>query len=410
MRLPVPLSTLFIAFLSAAPAPSALAQNAKLKQAEAALTDLERGDGAALDDARAAINLAASHTKTREQALTWVLRGHIYLQHVLDPNRGGTSADPTEEVLNAFTRAGELGLEDPEARRVVIADLRVLQSATRNEVFDRVERKKWDEAYALLGPALRARDLLISMNEADSRRDAELLRLAILITTHHGRLDEAKTHHRSFTKAGEFDPTITAQLAEQLSRSESVDTALLFLRKARQDHPDDPTLLAKEIELLLAAERAEAAVIALDAAAAELGDGIGADLLLARLYEKAGADEAAGAAYDRVLARNPEHVEALVPAARLALRAISALEGQLEGDTLNAAERAALETARKDRYLSAVAHLETAALEKPDSVEIFQMLHRSYEGMGDATRAKTVSETLLKLAPNTEQTGADTPR
>jgi len=412
MRATRPIQILVIAVCAALSyTPEANAQSSKLRQAQEAIQAFERGDSEALADARAAINMAASHGKTVGSSTTWVVRGHIYLQSVLDPSLGGTSADPTSEVLSSFTRAGEIGLDDPSERRAVITDLRVLQSATQNEVFDRVERRQWDEAYGLVGRAMLARDLLISMHAADDRRDAGLLRLAVLITTHHGKLDEAKKHHRAYLKAGEFDPTITAQLTDKLQEAESTDTALLFVRKVREDRLEDPTLLTAEIDVLLAAERNDEAIEILDATAASLSEGVGSMLLLAKLFARTGADKRAETAFRRVLERDPEMLEALIPVARFALSAISTLDAQLDGARTDAeptpapltrADRAALEGERDALYETTLPLLERAALATPDSAEILEMLHGVYQATGDEPNVTKTAQALKMLTPKTE--------
>ncbi len=406
-RLPLALVLMTLAFTV-----PAHAQTSKVKKATAAIQAFENGDASALDDAREAINLAASHPKTSQIAQTWVLRGHIYLQNVLDPDLGGTSADPTREVLKAFLEAGEIGLEDPDDKAAVISDLRVVQSAVQTEAFDSVERRHWEPAYELLGRAMSARDLLISMDADDPRRDVKLLRLAVLITTHTGRLDEARKHHRAFVKAGEFDPSITVQLTDKLADKESPDAALVFIRKMRDDHGDDATLLTKEVEVLLEAERNEEATEVLDAAAADLPEGVGPQLLVAKLYANAGAAEKSEAAYRRVLERDPEVEEALVPMARFILAEIPELEARLAGEALDGedkpkpltrAEKEEAEADLADKHQAIVQLLAKARETRPEDRDILEMLRDAFEALEDATNTAKITEALENLEATEEQ-------
>ena len=389
----------------------AQAQSSKLTKAIAAVDAYDGGDRAAIEEAREAINLAASHPKTSKLAKTWVLRGHIYLQNVLDPDLGGTSADPTQEVIKAFQKAGELGLEDPADKVSVISDLRVIQSSVQAEVIDKVERRQWAEAYEFLGRAMAARDMLISMDAADDHRDAVLLRLAVLITTHHGELEEASKHHRAYLKAGEFDAGISVQLADKLVSAESPDSALLFLRKVRKDHPQDATLLAREVEVLVAAERAEEAETVLDEAAKGMPVGVGPQLLLAKLYAKARAPEKSEAAYREVFGRDPEVEEALVPMARFLLAEIPLIEATISGEApdgepkpekLSKDALAALEADLADRFASVAGLLQKANAKQPQNREILEMLHSLYEATDDAENVAKTADALGKLDPPEE--------
>jgi len=400
-RIPLALAVLMLTLTT-----PAQAQTAKINKAIEAIKAFENGDRGAIEEARAAINLAASHPKTSQESQTWVVRGHIYLQNVLDPDLGGTSADPTKEVIKAFVKAGELGLDNPDEKAAVIADLKVVQSAVQTEVFDMVERRRWQPAYELLGRAMAARDLLISMDASDDRRDAKLLRLAVLITTHNDRLDEAKKHHRAFLKAGEFDPTISVQLTTKLNENESPDTALVFIRKVRKDHMDDATLLTKEVEVLLEAERNDEVVEILDKAAETVPEGVGPQLLLAKLYERAGAQEKSEAAYRSVLDRDPEVEEALVPMARFILAEIPLLEAQISGEALEGqpkpaklsrSERETVEKDLADKYTSVVELLEKAREKQPESREILEMLHDVYEATENEEKAAKTAKALENL-------------
>lgn len=409
-----------VAALLLASASVASAQESQIKKADKALAAHASGDRSALEAALSAIEAAVAHKKTEGSARAWLRRAQVLRHFVLDPTLPGAPDDAAERMVASYAAALERDPSDEE-RRQAATDLSAVASALSTRLFDEIEGGRWEDGYRSLKPALEARELLGRLGADDVAARARLLRLAVLVTAHTRRFDEARAHHAAFVEAGEWDATVTTQLAKRLKDVRGVEDALAFLGPVGQQRPDDSTVLNVEVDLLLEAGDREAAHTRLDAAAAALDGGVGSQLMLAALYHRAGDGPASRAAYQRVLDRDPNVQEALLPMARFLVADATAPapedgdgaapEGGDEADPPAgepaevAAEEApplseeALQQARTEAWQAAVELLERRRQAVPSDREALELLVQAYaalERADDEAQARKALELLTR--------------
>ena len=261
-----------------------------------ALSAMQDGE---LAEAKAIIDAAIEHEKTKNDPQTWYYRGQIYASLDTANNEPGAM----EEALKAFDKALEL---DPEQKKI---------SAFTGTGIENIDTKKQGWYAYYYNKAISDYNAESFSSAADNFETAFYINPsdtnAILNSAYAsvaaGDDERAKNNFMKSYEAGVREKTVFLQLYNYAIREERYEDGLDIIRKGKDAYPDDIDLAKYEINLLIQLNQTEEAKAGLEKAIeADPGN---ADLhfSLGVLNEELGNKEAAMASYDKALEIDPDH-------------------------------------------------------------------------------------------------------
>ncbi|WP_420578356.1 tetratricopeptide repeat protein [Ekhidna sp.] len=261
-----------------------------------ALSAMQDGD---LAEAKAIIDAAIEHEKTKDDPETWYYRGQIYATLDTASNEPGA----LEEAMKAFDKALEL---DPEQKKV---------SAFTGAGVENIDTKKQGWYAYYYNEAIASYNAENFSSAADNFEtafyinpsDTNAVLNAAYASAAAGDDERAKTNFMNAYEAGVKDKTVFLQLYNYAAKEERFEDGLDIIRKGKEVYPNDIDFAKFEINLLIQLEKTEEAKAGLEKAIE--ADPQNADLhfSLGVLKEELGDKEGAMASYDKALEIDPDH-------------------------------------------------------------------------------------------------------
>ncbi|WP_420319041.1 tetratricopeptide repeat protein [Ekhidna sp.] len=261
-----------------------------------ALSALESGE---LSEAKAIIDAAIEHEKTKDDAKTWYYRGQIYAALDTANNEPGA----LEESLKAFDKALEL---DPEQKSITTFGTTGIENIDSkrqgyyayyyNEAINRYNEEAFEAAAENFETAY-------YINPADTNA---ILNAAYAASSA-GLDKKAEENFKKSYEAGVRDKSLFLQLYNYAVKEERFEDALAIMQQGKEAIPNDPDFAKYEISLLIELDRTEEAkselltAIENDPQNADLHFSLG--VLKDELGDKKGAIES----YDNAIAIDSEH-------------------------------------------------------------------------------------------------------
>ncbi|MEQ8628547.1 tetratricopeptide repeat protein [Ekhidna sp.] len=265
----------------------------KINQALSAMEDGE------LAEAKAIIDAAIEHEKTKDDPETWYYRGQIYAS--LDTANSEPGA--MEKALEAFDKALEL---DPEQKKI---------STFTGAGIENIDTKKQGWYAYYYNEAISAYNDESFSSAADNFEtaffinpsDTNAILNAAYASVAAGDDERAKNNFMKSYEAGVREKTVFLQLYNYAIREERYEDGLDIIRKGKDAYPDDIDFAKYEINLLIQLNQTEEAKAGLEKAIE--ADPANADLhfSLGVLKEELGDKEGAMASYDKAIEIDPDH-------------------------------------------------------------------------------------------------------
>ncbi len=256
----------------------------KINQAK---SSLESGD---YSTAKSIVDQAAVHEKTKEDPITWFVRGQVYV--ALDTANNEVGA--LEEAIKAFEKALEL---DPEQKKTSSVDYSTGTITT-------VDSKKQEYYAYYYNQAVKAYSAEDYENAATNFEaafyivpiDTNAIINAAYAAGLAGNNERAAANYLKAYEAGSTEMNIFLQLYNYHVQNESYEKALDVLQKGKKIYPDDVDLMKYEVNLYIQMEKIDEAqkgmeeAIAIDSNNADLYFTLG--VLKDESGDKPGAKEA----------------------------------------------------------------------------------------------------------------------
>ncbi|MBC6409816.1 MAG: tetratricopeptide repeat protein [Ekhidna sp.] len=291
--------TFFTLFLALTVITGFAQKKPKISQAK---TALEEGDYA---EAKSIVDAAIVHEKTKEDPITWFVRGQVYAALDTANNEPGA----LETSLEAFDKTLEL---DPDQKKVNTIDF-------ATGTVTNVESKKQGYYSYYYNRAL---DGYNSENFTDAANYFETAFYimpsdtnAILNAAYSASLakDDEKAN-RNFNKAyeaGVRDMNIFLQLYNYAFKKENFDDALDAIKKGREAYPNDIDLMKYEVNLYIQMEKIDEARQGIEKAIKAEPENTDLLFTLGVLKDESGDKEGALEAYNSALEVDPNHFNSL---------------------------------------------------------------------------------------------------
>ena len=291
--------TFFTLFLASMLMTGFAQKKPKINQAE---TALEKGDYA---EAKLIVDAAIVHEKTKEDPITWFIRGQVYAALDTANNEPGA----LETSLQAFDKALEL---DPDQKKINSIDL------TTGTVTNVESKKQGYYAYYFN----RASN---SYNSEDFIDAADCFETAFYImpsdtnailyaatAAYYAKDDEkANENYTKAYEAGSRDMNVFLQLYNYQLGKENFDAALDIIKKGRDTYPDDIDLMKYEVNLYIQMDKVEEARESIEEAIKAEPENTDLLFTLGVLKEESGDREGAVEAYNEALKVDPNHFNSL---------------------------------------------------------------------------------------------------
>ncbi len=267
----------------------------KLNKVQPAMDDGNYGE------AKTIVDLAIDYEKTKEDPMTWFLRGQVYAALDTANNEPGA----LEESMRSFDKALEL---DPEQKKLSSVDFTsgaVVNVDTKrqgmyayyyNEAINDYNEQDFEGAAGNFETAfyVMPSDTNAILNAAYAASSADLG-------------ERAQANFQKAYEAGSTDKNIFLQLYNYALKDEDYEKALNVIQNGREVRPDDLDLMKYEINLFIQLEKTDEARTGLEEAIA--ADPENPDLLFSMgvLQEEIGNADEALVYYKKAIASDPNH-------------------------------------------------------------------------------------------------------
>lgn len=263
-----------------------------------ALSAMEEGE---LAEAKAIIDAAIEHEKTKDDPETWYYRGQIYASLDTANNEPGAM----EEALKAFDKALEL---DPEQKKISSIDF-----STGTVVGVDSKKQGWYAYYyneaitdynaESFSSAADNFETAFYINPTDTNAIVNAAYAAVAA----GEDERAESNFMKSYEAGVRDKMIFLQLYNYAIKDERYEEALDVIRKGKEAYPNDIDLAKYEINLLIQLNKTEEAKAGLEKAISADPNNPDLHFSLGVLKEELGDKEGAMKSYDKALEADPNH-------------------------------------------------------------------------------------------------------
>ncbi|MDE0470847.1 MAG: tetratricopeptide repeat protein [Ekhidna sp.] len=291
--------TFFTLFLAAILTIGFAQKKPKINQAEAALKKRDYAEAKSIVDA------AIAHEKTKEDPITWFVRGQVYAALDTANNEPGA----LETSLQAFDKALEL---DPDQKKINSIDL-------ATGTVTNVDSKKQGYYAYYFNRASNSYNSENFMDAADCFETAFYIMpsdtnaILYAATAAYYAQDDEKAN-KNYTKAyeaGSRDMNVFLQLYNYELKKENFDAALDIIKKGRETYPDDIDLMKYEVNLHIQMEKTEEARKSIEKAIEAEPENTDLLFTLGVLKEESGDKEGALDTYNEALKADPNHFNSL---------------------------------------------------------------------------------------------------
>jgi len=267
----------------------------KINQAKSAL---DKGDYAV---AKSIVDEGIVHEKTKNDPMTWYIRGQVYAALDTANNEEGA----LEESIKAFDKTLVL---DPEQKKINEIDF------TTGSITN-VDSKKQEYYGFYYNKAVEDYQAESFESAATNFENAYFIMPsdtnAILNAAYAASAIEdderAKRNYEEAIKAGNTDVGVFLRLYNYATAEEDLDKAYSILEDARVLHPDDVDLQKFQVSILIKQDKTEEAKEGLENAIKSEPENADLFFTLGVLNEESGDEEGALEAYSKAIEIEPEH-------------------------------------------------------------------------------------------------------
>lgn len=260
-------------FLIAAMPVAGFAQSAKVQTAYGNLRDYRgSGDLTSLQKAKDAIDLAAVHEDTKDQAKTWHYRGQIYqamYEHLLkaETDKLTDITDANKKTMAAYqtTPTNDLDVAQEAFRKVLELDKKNIYTSEAKTSLNRISLHYQNKGIALYnaksyGDAISVFENAYTVNSTLGVVDTSNLINVAVCAERSKNYDKAKTSYQKLIDLKHGGGNTYSSLANIYVASGDTAGSIAIIQKGRAAYPNDVNLLISETNHYLKADKKEEAI------------------------------------------------------------------------------------------------------------------------------------------------------
>ena len=233
------------------------------------------------DKAKAEIDRAALHEKTRDKAKTWYFRGMIYENIMASKNEKlrEKAPDAGKQAYESYKTVLQLSKKGDEYYDQASAKIQLLWSSFLNEGIARYQEKKYAESI-----------LPYELAQAIKPADTTAFLYALYSAEALGNYEQSKYYIRNLIRLGRVSPEFFLSMSRQASKAGKKDSALAHVTEGRTYFPQNQGLALEELQLYFETGRGKEAKSKLEEAVKM--DSTNAQLfaILGNMYDQEAAD------------------------------------------------------------------------------------------------------------------------
>lgn len=361
----------------------AFAQSSNIRKAEAAK---EKGN---VEEALQLIEEATKHDKTKDDPKTWFTKGTIHEAMVFDEEGKVKDESQIKNAVDAFEKAKSMDKEN--GTYAIFSDQRLEamwgQFINKGaEAYQAQDYPKAAETFAIASE-LKPQDTTAYLYGGIAAQQAEMW-------------DDALASYYKLMDLG-YDKIDVYNSAIYVERAINKDDAkaLEVVQRARKLFPDDSNLMKDEINLLIAADRADEARQKLEAAIAAEPDNANLYYNLAFLNDEVGEKEKAIEQYKKAVEIDPQYFEANFNIAVIHYNTAAEMIKEANDMDLKTYQKQgkAIEEKAAVEFKKALPYLEKSHELKPDDETVLQTLQTVYSQLKMNEKVVETSEKLQAL-------------
>lgn len=344
-----------------------------------------------LDKAKQAIDLAAAHPNTMNDAKTWFYYGNVYLAiHLSDnPDYKKLDANALDKAYNAYLKAKELDVKKEHAadikdRLTVCAEQYFNQGVASYNRSDFVNASKLFQQAAGINASLGITDTLSYFYAAQSAYFGN-------------QLEQSKDLFNQLLAMNYKEPAVFRFLSEIYKNENNLDKALQIVKEGRKIHPDDFGLIIEETNIYLATDQREKAMELLQIAIQRDQTNPTLYFAVGTQFEQMGDFKEAEKNYKRAIELNPDYFDANYNLGALYVN--KAIELSDDANNLPFTEQVKFEELRlqADEFLrKSIPYLEKADELNPGDIVVLRTLRDIYVRLNMYDKIKEIDAKLHK--------------
>lgn len=360
------------------------AQNKAVNKASRAL---DKEDYA---EAKAQIDQAVEHEKTRDKAKTWFTKGQIYgaIAMAEDESVQGLAEEPLKEASEAYQKAMELEGKDTAPMYVFSQqELEGLWGQMINEGATFYEAGDYEDAVKYFDRALMVKP-----------EDTTAALYAGVAAQQMGDRDLSSEYFYRLVEYDNADEDIyNTLISYERDYKENYEKAESLIKKAQEEFPENSEFKKQEVSLLLKQNKTAEAKQELESAIASEPDNPDLYFNLGFLNEELGDQDAAIDAYKKALEADPTHESAAFNLAVIHYNRAADLIKEANQLGISAEDRKKeqeLLTKADERFTEALPYLDKARELHPDNRTMVEISMVAYDRAGEREKAEELQTKL----------------
>lgn len=349
---------------------------------------LDRGE---LDEAKANIDQAVDHEKTKDKGKTWYTKGQVYQAIAQSDNADYQQLDDNalEEAAEAYRKAMELEKENSTYHVFSLQKLNELWGSILNKGAELYDQGAYEEA-------------IVEFNKLKKSfpEDTTGYLYAGISAMQAGDYKLTEQNYTALIDMGYVNYDVYSGLIWiEKTQNDNPEKALKIVEMARKELPENLELMREEINLLLNLERTEQALEKAEAAIEKEPENPSMHYILAYLYDELGKGEQAEASYKDAIEINPQYFDATYNLAILYFnRGVEVLKEANNMDIETYQKKGKEIKAQADQHFeTAIPYLEKAHEIKPDDKAVIEILETTYAELGKNQEAEKYKQKLEAL-------------
>jgi tetratricopeptide (TPR) repeat protein len=344
-----------------------------------------------LDLAKQAIDEAAQDEKTIMDAKTWFYRGNIYYDIAvsIDSNYRKLDPDPFGVAYQSYVKAKELDTKGEFTDEIQKYTIAIGEGYYNTGVIYYNEQKFKEAALSF--------EKAYNVSKAVDRVDTTALINAAVSAGMGNENAMAKKYYLQLIEMNVQKPDVYASLSEIYKAEGDTTLAMKTVNEGRMRFPDDFNLLVAEINIYLATNEKEKAIIDLETALKIDNTNPSIFFAVGTIYDQMGDIEKATSAYEDALKLKPDYFEANYNLGALYVNQAAEILDKANDLPLDAVKEYDIEKAKADEMLAkSLPYLEKALELTPDDVNTMVSLKEIYTRLGLTEKLQIVNDKLQK--------------
>lgn len=336
-----------------------------------------------LTDAKAAIDEAAQHDRTKDQVETWVYYGLIYANLANEEK----NADYVASAVEGIKKAKELDKNEKNADNIAVAE-QLLGTFNFNAGVAEWEKQNFPAAYEAFTNAL-----------TYLPGDTTLTYYSGLAAIQSQDYEKGIERYKQLLDRKDFSShkTIMADLPKLYLSLKDTTSALEYAKKATEEYPNDNDVVVQNIELNLIAGNNEQII-------EDIQKQIAVDPQNKNLYYYLGLAESGNenpqgalAAYNKAIEIDPSYADANLNAGVVLMNQISVLLNELNNSNATAAEQNAKIAELREQLKPVEKHFSVVLETEPTNVSALRGLKNYYDFTENEEKSKEIAARLENL-------------